>query len=90
MRATVAGSSGLAATGTISNLFYSLRVDLLVGGAAGRRGSFDSYIKITIWFDFICTLLYHMLLFWKNLVSVLANKGRGPTTYVGIVEHIAL
>ena len=56
LRATVTGSSRLAET--TSNQFYSLRVGWLVGGAAGRRGSFDLYMKITIWFVFICTLLH--------------------------------
>ena len=32
-------------------------VGWFVGGAAGRRGSFDSDLKITIWFGFVCTLL---------------------------------
>ena len=32
-------------------------MDGLWGGAAGRRVSFDSDLKITIWFGFVCTLL---------------------------------
>ena len=80
MLATVAGSSRLDETATVKGLV----------GCWGRSCRFDSYLKYGLISSVhFCTAVHHMLLFWMNLASVFANKGRVYTTYAGILEHIA-